>query len=238
MANPDADIVTLLRFDPSTVVWIRRAGFVVAVVVVALSWWANRSGWFEYQPGGTEFTMSIRPIVIGVFLVGAVVALRFEMAGSIICAFAAAALVAFAERQLIASHAVIVVAALAVPALLWLIVDLNRYAQSTAFIGLGLIAAAVVGGFGLGQYVYEYFWGPTHPESTITELPESDVEWAWSGAVTDSSARVTLKISVNGSVRLLVADGPDVSAGRALDPDVSTGRGFDPDDADEAIATF
>ncbi len=228
MANPDTDIVTLLRFAPSTVSWIRRAAFVVAFVVIALSWWANRSGWFQYRPGGTEFTVSIRPIVIGVFLVGSLVALRFEMAGGVICAFAAAALMAFAERQLIPTHSVIVVAALALPAVLWFIVDLNSYARSTAFVGLGLAAAAVVGGFGVGQYIYDYYWGQTHPESTITELPDSDVEWAWSGAVTESSARVTVKTAVDGNVRLLVADGPDVTTGRVVDPD----------SIDERVASF
>ncbi len=230
MDSPEPDLVTLLRLAPSTVTWIRRIGFVLAVAVVLLSWWANRAGWFEFRPGGTQFTNIVRPIVIGVFLAGAVIALRFEMAGGIICAFAAATLVAFAERQLITSHALIVVAALSIPALLWLIVDLNSYARSTAYIGLGLAAAAVVGGFGLGQYVYEFFWGPTHPESSITELAESDVEWAWSGAVTDSTARVTVKTAADGQVRLLVADNPDVETGQAISPE------SEPDD--DRIATF
>ena len=224
MTDPDTDVATLLRFPPSVVSWIRRLGFIMAVVVVALSWWANRVGWLEYQPGGTEFTVSIRPIVMGVFLLGALIALRFEMAGGIICGFAAAALVAFAERQLITGHAVIVVVALAVPALLWFIVDLNRYTRPTAYVGLGVAAAAVVGGFGLGQYVYENVWGPTHPESAVTELPESEVLWAWSGAVNNTGARVTIKTAVDGDVRLLVSDDVDITAGRVLDPDSTDDR--------------
>ena len=192
MSAPDSDVATLFRFESSTVSWIRRSGFVVAVLVVVLSWWANRAGWFEYRPGGTQFTVSILPIVTAVFVVGALIALRFEMAGGIICGFSAAALLAFAQHQLITSHAVIVVGALAVPAVLWFVVDLNTRQRTTALVVLGLAAAAVAAGFGVGLYVYENIWGPTHPESALTELPESEVEWAWSGAVSESSARVTI----------------------------------------------
>ena len=236
MAQPVPDVAALLRFPPEAVAWIRRAGFVIAVVVVILSWWANRAGWFEYRPGGTSFTVTIRPIFIGVFLLGSVIALRFEMVGGIICAFAAAALVAFAERQLVTSHAVVVVAAFALPALLWVLVDLNSYRPQTAYLGLAAAAAAVVAGFGIGQYVYEYFWGPTHPESAIESLPDSDVLWAWSGAVTETTARIMAKTVEDGDIRLVITDGPDLDAGRTLDPDSVDGTiaafavdGLDPD---------
>ncbi len=224
MNSSEPEIVTLLRFSPSVVAWIRRIGFVLAVLVVGLSWLANQAGWFEYRPGGTEFTNTVRPIVMGVFLLGAVLALRFEMIGGIVCAFAAAALVAFAERQLITSHALIVVVALALPALAWFIVDLNSYSRTSAYVGLGAAAAAVVGGFGLGQFVYDYFWGPTHPESAVTELPPSDVEWIWSGAVTDTTARVTLKTAIDGPVELLVSEDSNVEAGRSIAPEATDGR--------------
>ena len=224
MDSPEPEVVSLLRFPPSTVEWIRRAGFAVAVAVVALSWLAHRNGWFDYRPGGVAFTNNVRPIFIGIFLLGAIVALRFELAGGVICGFAAAGLIAFAERQLVTSHAVIVIAALALPALLWIIVDLNSYSAKTASLGLGAAAVAVVVGFGLGQYVYEYFWGPTHPESVVDDLAPSDVEWAWSGAVTDTSARVTVKTAVDGDVRLLVTDQPDADTGRFVSVENEDGR--------------
>lgn len=194
------------------------------MATVVLGWLADREGWFEFQPGGTSFTVRIRPVFVGVFLFGALVALRIEIVGGIICAFAAAALVAFAERQLITSHAIIVVAALAVPALLWMIVDINSYAPRTAFIGLGAAAAAVVIGFGTGQLVYDYFWGPTHPESVFTTLPESDVVWAWSGAVSDMTARVNVKTVDEGNVQLLVSDRPDLESATRLAPETTEDR--------------
>ncbi len=229
MTTAEPEIVSLLRFPPPVVTVLRWAGFVAALAAVALSWWANRIGWFEYRPGGTEFTVSIRPVVVGVFLAGALIALRFEMVGGVVAGFAAAALMAFAQRQLVAGHAVIVVLALAVPALLWIIVDLNTFDRRTAYFGLGAAVVAAIGGFALGQYVYQYFWGPTHPESTVVELPASDVEWAWSGAVTESTAQVRVKSVGDGDIGLVVWEHGSDEDGRSP---------ISPLSREGAIATF
>ncbi|MFQ5556976.1 MAG: alkaline phosphatase D family protein [Acidimicrobiales bacterium] len=201
----------------------------VAITGLALS---DALDLLEHRPGGTAFEISERPVFMALFAAGVLLALRWEIVGGIVSGFTASGLVVFASQQLEPGSATVVIAAFSVPALLWILIDLNDQRPRTALLGLLLAATAVVGGALLADHLYGRLFGPTHPPSGAVVLPESAVQWVWSGAVTQSSFSVAAKIDDEddaGSVLLVI----DRSAGFA-DP-----RRGDPVTVDEhGIARF
>ena len=210
---------TLLNLSTDAATWLRRAAFILAIATVLAAAAARHYGWLDYRPGGAAFTGPVRLAFLGVFIVGSLIAIRWEIVGGIIAFFSAAALIAFAYKQLEPTHATVVVAALAVPGLLWVIVDLND--QPTPKALLGIAAAVVAVGLGLytGSTVYNSIWGPTHPESRVTELPESPTMWMWSGSVTTSGGEVRVKADrPSSSIELVVAPTADLDNAETLRP--------------------
>src|SRR5690606_2817325 len=121
---------------------------------------------------------------------GALVAIKWQLAGGVVAAFAAGAISAFAINQLVGWHALLVVALLAIPGLIWVIVDLNAWSPRAVLIGLVGVALAAAAGSATGEAIYERTYGPTHPESDTPALPESALRWIWSGGVTTTHAEV------------------------------------------------
>jgi hypothetical protein len=106
----------LIDLSETTVAALKRVALGVAVIAVVVAFAGRRSGWLDYRPGGAAFDTLVSPVFIGVFVVAALIALRWEIVGGALAAFAGAALVAFATNQLEPVHAAIVVALFAVPA--------------------------------------------------------------------------------------------------------------------------
>jgi hypothetical protein len=72
----------------------------------------------------------------------------------------------------------------------------------------GLAAAVVVAmAFGGMQATarHDRAFGPAHPQSALTEQESDRVEWAWSGGVTGTSARVNAKVSDGTRARLVMS---------------------------------
>jgi PhoD-like phosphatase len=225
-----SDASRLIELSPSTIALLKRSALVVAVLAVAVSFAGRRYGWLDYRPGGAAFDSFVSPAFAGVFIVSTLVALRSEIIGSAIAAFAAAGLVAFATNQLVDTHAALVVVVLAIPSLLWLIVGSAELPRRTASIGAAAVLVMAVAGYFVGNAIYEHFWGPTHPSSTIATLPDSPVEWVWSGSVTSTSGEVRAHPSDDfESVRLAVTDADDFDQPVWVDPVDAAGRvvGFD-----------
>ena len=181
---------TLVDLSSTTVSWLRRTAFVLAIGAIALSFLGRRYGWLEFRPGGAAFEVAIRPVFIGIFAVSLLLAVRWPLAGGVLAGFAGAALLAFAREQLVAEHAIAVTVALLVPGALWLVVDLADEPPRRALVAVGLAVTLAGVGYFAGQRIYAHFWGPTHPSTTVAALPDSPVEWVWSGAVTTSAAEV------------------------------------------------
>ena len=114
----------LLDLTASTVTSLRRVGFGVALIAVVLSFAGHRFGWLDFKPGGSAFDIDIRPIFTGFFIFSVLVALKWEIVGGALAAFAGAALITFATRQLVTTHAVVVIGLLLIPAACWLLIDL------------------------------------------------------------------------------------------------------------------
>lgn len=233
------DAPTLLELSDTTIGAVKRIAFVLAVIAVLVLFVGRRLGWLEYRPGGAAFDNLINPIFVVLFLVAALVAVRWELIGGAVAMFAAAGLMAFATKQLIAPHAVLVVALLAVPGLLWLFVALADVAPKFAISGINGVALTTVIGFVVGTMVYDHFWGPTHPATALAELPPSPVEWVWTGAVTTSGAEVRAHPRNDyESVRLAISTRSDLADPTWVEPTDESGRvvGFRVSDLDERTA--
>ncbi len=197
----------------------------MAVFAVVLSFAGHRFGWLDFKPGGSAFDIDIRPIFTGFFIVSVIVALKWEIVGGALAAFAGAALITFATRQLVTTHAVIVIALLLIPAICWLLIDLAELSPRRAVAGVAAMVIMAGAGLVTGQMVYDHFWGPTHPNSTVAMLPASPVQWVWSGAVTATSAEVRARPSGEySSVRIAVSTSSDLSIAGRLEARDGAGR--------------
>lgn len=75
-----------------------------------------------------------------------------------------------------------------------------------------MVALAAVGAYASDR-VYSYYFGPTHPESSLTALPVDIVEWAWAGGVTESSVTVNARLAdESDDVRLVVSEAPTMAS--------------------------
>ncbi len=217
--------VPLLKLAAPTIDALRRTGLAVALFAVFLSFAGHRFGWLDFKPGGSAFDVDIRPVFTGLFIISILVALKWEIVGGALAAFAGTALMTFAMRQLITTHAVIVIALLLIPAACWLLIDLADLSPRRAVAGIALMVVMAGAGFVVGQQVYDHFWGPTHPNSTTERLPESTLEWVWSGAVTTTSAEVRAHpIDKYSSARIALSRSADLSSPVFLDARDESGR--------------
>jgi len=191
--------------------WFAVSWSLVAIAGLAL---ASPLDLLDHRPGGAAFEISERPVFMVLFVIGILVSLKWEIAGAIVSAFTASGLVVFAYQQLKPTQAVIVIVAFSIPAILWVVIDMNDQAPRAAALGLALTMAAVVAGAVVASNVYDSLFGPTHPSSVATALPESALDWIWSGAVTESSFSVRAKLDDEAtSVRLVVTSSDDLADG-------------------------
>jgi len=187
----------------------------VAIAALAL---AGPLDLLSHRPGGAAFGIAERPIFMAMFAVGVIVALRWQIMGGAIAGFTAAGLVVFADQQLKPASAIIVVAGFAVPALLWIVIDLNDQRPRKAMVGLVIVSTAIIAGGVIADQIYDDIFGPTHPGSTTAELDESALDWIWSGAVTQDSFSVTAKLDDRAdSIRLAISEQSDFNEVRLGD---------------------
>lgn len=183
-----------LGASTATLTGLRWLAAFAAVLAVSFSVLGRRLELVQFKPGGAGFDSLVRPIFLGIFVVGLLIAvLRWEIIGGMIAIFAAAGVVAFATNQLIAPHAALTVGAYAFPAALWVLIDLIELPPRRAAFGLAAAAVLAVVGYLLGSSAYDRVWGPTHPEATV-QAPDSELtEWIWTGRTTTVGAQVRAK---------------------------------------------
>ncbi len=210
---------------------VRLAGFAVALAAVTFMWLSDRYSWLDYQPGGTAFFNYVQPVFYGLLGVGALLAVKWEIAGGVLVGFAAGAIGAIAINQLVTAHALLVIVLLALPAGLWVLSDLLGWSRRNA--AIGLVGALVATGIGavVGEAIYEQQFGPTHPGSDTEAPPDSALRWVWSGGVTTTRAEVRARTVSDDveSLRLAVSQSADFGGDTHF---------FDVDSRDGTIATF
>jgi hypothetical protein len=202
--------------------WVAFVGAIAIVAVLALS---SRLELLDARPGGNAFEIRVKPIFMVLFVVGAVLAIRWEIAGGLIAAFSAAGLSAFALGQLERPSALLVLGGFILPGAIWVVLDLHDQRPRVALAGLALVLVAVVVGGSVSYRVYDSLFGPSHPSSDTPALAASAVEWVWSGAITVDSATVVAKVDDDAiAVHLLVSEHEDLA-----DPVLTPDTGPDPE---------
>jgi phosphodiesterase/alkaline phosphatase D-like protein len=133
-------------------------------------------------------------ILLGVALAGLVLARWSEAATAVILVLVGAGLAGLSSRLHSPVFVVLTVVVFVVPAVAFWVVwgqGPSRRAGARDSVLAGLVLAAWAAGAGI---TYHQLAGATHPESAALDLPVDQVEWIWSGAVTDTSFRVTARI--------------------------------------------
>jgi len=219
-----------MRLSPSTIAIVRTAAFAFAVLALLLSTFGRQHGLVKFAPGGSSFDTLIRPVFVAIFIVALLVALRWEIAGGLIAIFAAGGLVAFATQQLRTGSAILIILSFAVPGILWFIIDAHALSARRAALAVVGALAATAGGFLIGNFAYNFTWGPTHPFSVVQQPPDSAVLWVWSGNVDAESASVRAKARADfTTAELLVSTSKDLTSPRVVNFSDRAGNvvGFD-----------
>jgi hypothetical protein len=200
----------LLPLAPEFAHLLHRISLLWAVAAVILLEVAGRTGLVAHRPGFEAYEITVRPLFVGLFVLGAILAWRWEIVGGMLTTFTAAGLLVWHGSQLQPLHASIAVVAFAVPGFAWLLLDLHDQRPPAAI--LGVVAALLAGGAGyeVGGRYWDDLFGPTHPDSSA-ELPDGTrVDWIWTGAVTSTSAEVVAKPDDRGDWYVVVrAPGDD-----------------------------
>jgi hypothetical protein len=134
-------------------------------------------------------------IVLGLIVLGNAISWRWEITGATIMAISGFGLVVMLAFQHDPSLTVpFAVAFLVPPALHWLAWQRDKPLWEVGTLGVffvGLLGATVF----LAYSMFDTFYGPQHPQSDLAALPDSALEWVWSGGVTPTSAIVKAELA-------------------------------------------
>jgi phosphodiesterase/alkaline phosphatase D-like protein len=92
-----------------------------------------------------------------------------------------------------------------VPAALFLLAWQRTQSWLAIMVVAGVTSGVLLTSSGMAMAFYDDGHGATHPESVVAPLAESDVDWIWSGGVTDTEAVVVAKVPEGGVIRLAYA---------------------------------
>ena len=207
MTTSDAFLQRRRPLLPLSVEFVRllhRISLFWAVTAVLLLEVAGRTGLLDHRPGFEAYEITVRPIFIGLFVLGALLAWRWEIVGGMLTTFTAAGLLVWDGVQLQPLHATIAVIALAVPGLAWLLLDLHDQRPCVAVLGVAAAVLTGVAGFNVGSWYWDDLFGPTHPDSTASLPDGTRVDWIWTGGVTSTSAEIVAKPNDRGEWTVVV----------------------------------
>ena len=184
---------------------------VVAYAVVSLRRGLPRSP--ESGVMGSGIEVPLQWGLLGLMVVGVLVARRWHATGAVLVA-AAAGLLGYASSVQYPPLIGLLIAAVAwAPALmLWL--EWHRRASTRSALVVAVVTSLALGVVvGAGALTYASLAGPTHSRSP-SPAPDTDVvEWMWAGGVTSDGMEVRMRTADEaGRVRLLVALAEDLAA--------------------------
>ena len=133
---------------------------------------------------------------------GVLIAWRREGLGGAIMLIGSASLWGLAALQHQPALAFLPAVLFLVPAVAFLIAwNRTKSAASLIVLVTAVTMILVVGG-AMATVVYDRSYGAAHPESSLPPLAETPVIWIWSGAVSDHSATVTVRVAEAQDVAL------------------------------------
>lgn len=160
-----------------------------------------------HGPDLEPWEIQVQLASLGLLTIGALTAWRWEGIGGSLMLVGSVALGVFAALEHQPLVAFIPAAVFLVPALGFLIAW-QRTKTLGSILLLGAVLAVILGtGSVAANAMYQRGYGPTHPQSTLPALPDTPVEWMWSGAMTDTTGTVVARIA--GTDVALLLTGPE-----------------------------
>ncbi len=196
--------------------WAARALGAVAVAVFAVL--ALEVGLPRNPEGESLGTQIEVPLQVGLLVmvaVGVLVSLRWGAVGATLMALGGIGLGMLAAIAYPPTVALLVMGFFLLPAVgVWVAWQHDRSLRAVTVLALVATALLTLGWSGAAA-VHDRFFGPAHPTSPLRAEPMDDVEWIWSGAVTDTSATVVARVDASEAdaeeITLLVTADGDTS---------------------------
>lgn len=204
--------------------WLARVVGAVAIAVFAVI--AVQRG-IPRSVLAERWEVTAQLAVLALVLVSYAIAYRWEGVGGAGMIVSAAALGVIAAIAYSPGEAVLALVAFLIPGGLFLF----AWQRKATLLTIWLLTAGVfvvLGGAGVAaQQVYNYYFGPTHPESDVAERPVDVVEFAWAGALTSEGFQVKAKLAEGfAAPALLVAPVEGAGDAKAFAPVSVSERGI------------
>lgn len=218
-----------LAFHEATAARLRlaaRAWIVAASVILAVT--AARVG-VPTTPERGDWDIYAQLGLLALVIVGGVIAWRWEGVGATLIMLAAAGLGALAAAEYTPLRAILVTLLFLVPSVLFWIVW-QRTRPVWVIVALAAVLMATLGASGYAaNRIYDTYFGPVQPQSTVALAPSTLVEWIWAGGTTQDS--VVVKAA-------LASDAPDARLAVSTSADMADPRFIEPDAADASLLAF
>jgi hypothetical protein len=201
-----------LRLTAAAAGALATAAFLVASLAVGIPHGPEGS----LLPASLETQVQLALVVVAGLASAA--ALRSAAAGGALLVLSGVGVGALAAVQYAPMTALVAALAFVIPgvvaALGWAIP--RSGAARTAVLG-ALVLAMSLGGLA-AEGLHAYAFGPTHPQSALPPLPDSELDWIWAGGTTPTGFRVVARTSSTArAARLMVGRREDLADARAVD---------------------
>ncbi len=193
----------------SAVPWIRRMARLGGLGMLAWLGWRITEG----LPALGEEGFAESAIELGLWFIagiGFVLALEWEIQGATVMAAAGAGMALWSAQFHDPPYSFLVLFLFFGPAsLYWLL--WQRYKPLWEVFGLLAVLVTILVGSAIGAVrINDALLGPTHPSSGEPRLPDSAVEWVWSGGITTDHAEVRARVIDGATTRLAVSNAADL----------------------------
>lgn len=155
--------------------------------------------------------------VLFITAVGLLLSWRFEGLGAGLLLVGGVTLGVLASIAYAPAMALLAALAFVVPGVL-IALHWQRLAGRIPLFALLAAVAALLGAGGYASArVYDYYTGPTHPESATPAFPDGPVKWTWAGALTSRSFVVKAVLDEGAErAEVLVSRSPDLAQPRRI----------------------
>jgi membrane-associated phospholipid phosphatase len=171
---------------------------------------------------GATVTRYTQMGLVGALVAAGLLALRWRATAAVLLAFIGVALGVFGSVQYPPDQTAVLTAAILVPAVLaWLAWQPTETLGRIALLAMG--TTGLLGGTVAGAtWVFDYYFGPTHPESAATALVDAEADWLWLGSVQADRAVVVaggFDEDEELELRFRSGDGPETTVAALTDDD-------------------
>lgn len=204
----------LIRLEHEVSLWFARSGLAIGALSLVVF------GLLLFDQGvprsieRRDWEVSAQLVILLVLVAGYLLAWRWEGAGGAVLVLGGVALGIFASIAFEPRTSLLAALAFATPGVL-LIVHWQRHAGPVRLGAMAVVLAVLLVSGGVSATrVYDHFYGPTHPESTLPGFDTDIVDWMWAGAVDARGFTVKAGLADGGGqapLELLVGQDPSLT---------------------------